>query len=155
MKPQNRSATSQNWADCWVDASRDLAHAHHVLDAGLDQWAAFSACRAAERAFTAVILGLGLDVDVRGPVALAQKLAGEIAIPADVAEAAGRLARFRMTTRIGEFRRTSPAALPEAIIDTTDADPDAATTGEALNEAGLAVALADRIGQFCRAHLPR
>jgi len=144
MKPQNGSAASPEWADCWVDASRDFSHARCLLSGGFAEWAALSACRGAERALTSVLLGLGLEVDCRGPVALMHKLRSEIEVPEELPPAAVELARYRMTTScIGEEADETP----------TDPPPDAMAL--LRTDAEVAVALAGRIEEFCREHLPR
>lgn len=124
------------WADWRDQASRDLAHARHAVDAGDFEWAAFAAQQSAEKALKAVILAHGGEPWGHLTAALVEALPLPAA-GADVLDAARRLDKHYI-----------PARYPNGFAASYPGD--LYTKGEAEQ----AIADARLISEFCRRRLP-
>jgi len=122
--------------DWFKQAERDLAHARNARDAGDQEWAAFAAQQAAEKAVKAVILRKGGAPWGHSVLALLDALEEHALLADPPVEAASRLDKHYMPSR---YPDSVPASYPGRLY----------TRGEAEG----AIEDSSTVVEWCRGHL--
>lgn len=128
-----------NRADDWLSqATHDLAHARHALEAGDHDWACFAAHQGAEKAVKALFLHLGGEAWGHAITRMLQDLGERIELGKELLDAARRLDKHYLPTRYPNgFDAGAPADYYTA------------------SEAREAIADADLLHDFCQQSIRR